>query len=126
MGNEGRGRDKVKPNWETETYLTSSMTTTTRHFSLVFYDFITAVSAIHFSQQIHTHTHTHARTHARTHALTHTHTHRIDGTLRSSHTPSIAFRHLPPRKDVVNQYLECAFDLLCQLDTLMLLPLVST
>ena len=29
---------------------------------------------------------------------------------RSSHTPSIAFRHLPPRKDVVNQCLEFAFE----------------
>ena len=45
MGNEGSGRVKVKPNWETETYLTSSMTTT-RHFSLVFYDFITADTAV--------------------------------------------------------------------------------
>ena len=27
-------------------------------------------------------------------------------TLLSTHTPSIAFRHLPPRKDVVNQFWE--------------------
>ena len=28
----------------------------------------------------------------------------------TTHTPSIAFRHLPPRKDIVNQCLEFAHD----------------